>query len=428
MTKQFFTKDYYKSNRKDLVKSLPLNSIVILFSAEQFPKNGDQYYKYRQNSNLYYFTGLTQEKTIIVLHKGHKNDIYDEYAFIIEADQKMLTWIGHKYSKEEASAISGIEKIEYLDSFGETMGKILSRGKTIYYSSRSNIRGIQYKNNIAEASINSLRKSFYNISIRDLEPFIVDLRLIKKEEEIQAIQTAIDITKTAFDNVLKFVKPNVYEYAVEAELSHSILSAGAQDFAYLPIVASGASSCVLHYCTNRNICKDGELLLMDFGAEQDYYAADVTRTIPVNGKFTPRQKEVYNSVLSVFKQMKVKMTPGTCINQLNTECETLIEQELLKLNLITQEDIANQTDEHPALKKYFMHGLSHFIGLDVHDVGKKDTKLLAGMVLSCEPGIYVAEEGFGIRLENDILVAEKPIDLCQNIPIEVDEIERLMKK
>lgn len=427
--KQFFTKDFFKSNREELYKTITPDSLVVLFSAEQFPKSGDQQYKYRQNSDTYYFTGLTQEKTIIVLHNDAKNNVVNEYAFIVEPNEKMVTWTGHKYLKDEVIEISGIENVYFIDSFGEIISHILKKKiKSIYYSTRSNVRGSQYKNPAAEAWVNAMRKMYSWVEIKDLDPFSMQLRLEKKPQEIAAMQQAIDLTGNAFKEVLEFVKPEVYEFEVEANLYKNIVSKGAQDWAYLPIVASGKNNCILHYCTNRNVCKDGDLLLMDFGAEQDYYAADITRTIPVNGKFTARQKEVYNSVLSVFKQMREKLLPGTTINDLNKECEALIEQELLKLKLITETDIANQTPENPAFKKYFMHGLSHFIGLDVHDTGKKDTVLKKGMILSCEPAIYIAEESIGIRLENDILIDDKPIDLCANIPIEAEDIEALMKK
>ena len=214
----------------------------------------------------------------------------------------------------------------------------------------------------------------------------------------------------------------VYEYEVEAEISHHFIKNGVESHAYSPIIAAGKNNCVLHYETNRELCKNGDLLLMDFGAEYNYYAADLSRTIPISGKFTNRQKQVYASVLKVLKEMKTKYVPGQTIRKLNKECELLIQEELVSLGLLSEADIKNQNEDSPALKKYYMHGVSHFIGLDVHDVGVKDTVLLPGMVLSCEPGIYIAEEGFGIRLENDILVAENPIDLCSNIPIEISEV------
>ena len=250
----------------------------------------------------------------------------------------------------------------------------------------------------------------------------IENSLQKQKEEIAIIQKAIDITGEAFKKVLDFIVPGVYEYEVEAEISHHFIKNGVESHAYSPIIAAGKNNCVLHYETNRELCKNGDLLLMDFGAEYNYYAADLSRTIPISGKFTNRQKQVYASVLKVLKEMKTKYVPGQTIRKLNKECELLIQEELVSLGLLSEADIKNQNEDSPALKKYYMHGVSHFIGLDVHDVGVKDTVLLPGMVLSCEPGIYIAEEGFGIRLENDILVAENPIDLCSNIPIEISEV------
>ena len=397
---------------------LPNNSISILFPAEEFSRNADTLYKYRQNSDLFYFSGLKQEKTIILLHKTENQE--QEYAFIIEPNEKMLIWTGHKYSIDEAKDISGIKNIFYLTEFEKVFQEIYNPDSLVYYSMSSNVRGLIYENKIVAAWKESLKNE--EIQYRDLDTFSMQLRLQKEKEEIDLMQIAIDITGEAFEQILKFLSPGIYEYEVEAEISRWFIKNGVEAHAYSPIIASGKNNCVLHYETNRNLCKNGDLLLMDFGAEYNYYAADLTRTIPISGKFSNRQKQVYSSVLKVLKEMKTKFVPGNTIRELNKECELLIQEELLKLDLLTEADIKNQEDDKPAFKKYFMHGLSHFIGLDVHDVGKKDTVLLPGMVLSCEPGIYIAEEGFGIRLENDILVAENPIDLCSNIPIEISDI------
>ena len=423
-----FDSSFYKTNRDNLFNEIYPESLIVLFSAEQFPKNGDQYFKYRQNSDTYYFSGFTQEESSLLLYKGKNSDSFEEYAFIIEPNEKMITWIGHKYSKEEASEISGIENVKFNDKFEEIFEKLIKITKHLYFSHKSNIRGIKYDNHTLKNWLDSVVKITQDINIQDIDPISMKLRLNKSNIEIEISQKAIDITGQTFHELLKFVKPDVYEYQVEAKILHGFITRGAQDAAYLPIVASGENNNILHYCTNRNQCKEGDLLLLDFGAELDYYAADITRTIPVSGKFTQRQKEVYNAVLDIHKQMKQKMVAGTTINNLNAECEMLMQEQLIKLNLLTQSDIDNQSEDNPAFKKYYMHGLSHFIGLDVHDTGKKDTVLEPSMILSCEPAIYIKEEGFGIRLENDILVGEDgPIDLCAHIPIEADEIEELMK-
>jgi len=422
LNEEFFTK-----NRVNLFNEILPNSIVILFSAEQFPKNGDQYYKYRQNSDTYYFSGMTQEDTVVMLHKDENSDKFQEFAFIIEPNQKMITWTGYKYSKKDASNISGIKDVEFHENFESVFKNVTSKIKHLYFSHKSNVRGIQYQNSLFNQWSKKNKNVIDKLEVIDLDPHSMKLRLQKAPEEQNTIQKTIDITGETFLDLLKFVKPGVYEYQVEAEMLNGFFKRGAQDYAYLPIVASGKNNNILHYNTNRNICKEGDLLLLDFGAELDYYAADLSRTIPISGKFTTRQREVYSAVLNVQKQMIKKIIPGTTIRELNSECEILIQDELLKLKLISKYDIDSQNEENPAFKKYYMHGVSHFIGLDVHDVGKKDTPLIPGMFLSCEPAIYIAEEGFGIRLENDILVSpNQPIDMCKNIPIEADEIENLM--
>ncbi len=409
--KNILDNNFFSKNRERLFQILPKNSLALVFSAETFPRNGDALYKYRQNSDMFYYSGLKQEKTILLLHKTDKNQT--EYAFIIEPNAKMLIWTGHKYSIDEAKEISGIKNIFFINHFDNILNSILAETSTVFYSMSSNVRGLAYCNNNISEWKNSLNDK--NIYFKDLDILSMQLRLQKSSEEITCMQKAIDITGEAFEKVLKIIRPGMYEYEIEAEITKYFISMGIESHAYLPIIASGKNNCVLHYETNRNMCKAGDLLLLDFGAEFNYYAADLTRTIPISGNFNQRQKNVYNSVLKVLNEMKTRMIPGTTINKLNKECEFLIQEELLHLDLLTTKEIKNQNPDSPVLKKYFMHGLSHFIGLDVHDVGKKDTILLPGMVLSCEPGIYIAEEGFGIRLENDILVADKPVDLCEKI-------------
>ena len=425
---QFFDSSFFSRNRKNLVSQILPNSIAVFFSAEEFPRNGDQYYKYRQNSDLFYLSGLTQEKSILVIYKDSSSKKTEEYVFIIEPDQKMITWTGHKYSKDEVHKISGITNVEFLGKFEEILTGLLLKTSSIYYSFSSNIRGIGYENTQIKNWKALFEKKRSNLLFNDIDPICMHLRLQKSKEEILVMQKAIDITGNSFKKALNFITPGVWEYEIEAELTRDFINAGANGHAYLPILASGLDNCILHYNTNRKKCLDGDLLLMDFGAEVNYYCADLSRTVPISGKFSTRQKQVYSSVLSVFKEIKTKIKPGNTIRQLNNECGELIQEELLKLGLLNRSQIELQDSEMPAYKKYFMHGVSHFIGLDVHDAGKKDTILQPGMILSCEPAIYIPEEGFGIRLENDILVDDSPIDLCENIPIEIEEIEYLMSR
>ncbi|MDL2261979.1 Xaa-Pro aminopeptidase [Bacteroidales bacterium OttesenSCG-928-I21] len=423
----FLDKAFFCNNRIKLYNLIDQNSLIILCSADQYPRNGNQFFKYRQNSDIYYFSGLQQEDTILILHKNEKKQTVEEYAFIIKSDEKMLTWTGHKYTTAEVTEISGIQNVEYLENFDSIFGSIIKSVQNVYFSFSGNIRVENQKNSTIEKLAELIKEKFPLKNIQNLDSYSHFLRLTKEPQEIETIKKACAITGNSFASILKFVKPNIYEYQVEAEITRNFLSAGSQGFAYLPIVASGQNSCVLHYITNREMCKTGDLLLLDFGAELDNYASDVSRTIPISGKYTKRQKEVYNSVLNVMKQIKQKFVVGNNIVNLNKECAKLIEEELLNLGLLKKEDISAQSLENPAYKKYFMHGVSHYMGLDIHDVGDRKANLMPGMILSCEPGIYIPEEGFGIRLENDILITETtPIDICEHIPIEIEEIEYAM--
>ncbi|MDR2009288.1 MAG: aminopeptidase P N-terminal domain-containing protein [Bacteroidales bacterium] len=423
----FLKKDFFSNNRKKLYNLLEPDSIVILFSADSYPRSGNQFFKFRQNSDIYYFSGLDQEETIVLLHKDTKSETINEYAFITEPDEEILVWTGHKYTKEEVRNISGIENTEYLDAFQKSIKQIINQADNIYYSFCGNIRAGNLKNLSLENLKILISQEYKNKNQIDLDIYSHSLRVAKEKHEIQTIQRACNITGECFSEILKYVRPGVYEYQVEAEITRKLLSLGAQDFAYLPIIVSGRDNCVLHYTTNRKVCNDGDLLLLDFGSELDYYASDVSRTIPVSGKYTKRQKEVYNSVLKVMKQIKQKFVTGNSIVNLNKECGELIQNELLQLGLLKEQDIKKQNPEKPAYKKYFMHGVSHYMGLDIHDVGNRNAPLIPGMILSCEPGIYIPEEGFGIRIENDILITENsPVDLCKDIPIEADEIEEIM--
>lgn len=416
--------DFFKNNRKRLAKLIDPESLVVFFSAEVLPRSGDQSFKYRQNSDTFYFSGLTQPETCILIQTDNSKNIFYEHAFIIEPKEEIIIWTGHKYSKDEVIEISGIERVSYINEFEITLEERIKKSKNVYFSFKSNVRGINYFHSQNSNYTEKIKSGLYGLkNILNIDPFSMELRLIKQQVELFQIKKAIEITANCFSEIRQIVKPGIFEYEIEAIIYKNVISAGANDVAYLPIVASGKNNCVLHYTTNRNKCLAGELLLLDFGSEYNYYAADLTRTIPVCGYFTKRQEDVYMAVRNVQKEMITKMKPGTTINKLNAECEILIEQELLSLGLLSKEDIANQRPDNPVLKRYFMHGVSHFLGLDVHDVGKKDIELKPGMVLTCEPAIYIAEEGFGIRLENDILITNaNPDDLCSYIPIDLEDL------
>ncbi len=416
----------FERNRKKVVKFLQPNSLVVVHSNDQMYRNGDQYYPFRQSSDLFYLSGIDQEKTILTLCPNHPNKELREILFIIESNEKIAVWEGHKYTKEESEKTSGIKNIKYLSEFESIFRELAIKAETIFLNLNENPKFKPDTASADERFVESVKKEFPAHELERLAPLMKSVRLKKDQEEIELMKEACKITASAFDRVLKFVKPGVTEYQVEAEITHEFLWNKATGHAYSPIIASGKSACILHYVENNKTCKDGDLLLMDFGAEYANYAADCTRTIPVNGKFTPRQKECYEAVLRVMKKAISWLTPGTTINRVNERVEKLLQEEHIKLGLYTQEDVENQDPKNPLVKKYYPHGTCHFIGLDVHDVGEKTTVLEDGMVLTCEPGIYIPEENIGIRIENDIIVNLKPIDLMAGIPKEVEEIEESM--
>lgn len=413
-------------NRSKLEKKLKPNSLAIIHSNDEMPRNGDQNFPFRQNSDMFYLTGLDQEKSILTLFSNHPDEKMREIAFIVETDDHMVTWYGHKYSLEDAAKVSGIKTIKWLGQYEGILRDFMTRAEFVYLNTAENSR---YSTEVISRDLRNakqLRKEFPLHNYLRLAPILNDMRLVKEPEEIKLLQKACDITGDAFKRVLSFVKPGVMEYQVEAEITHEYISRGASGHSYPPIVASGVNNNILHYNQNDQPCKDGDLLLLDFGAEYGNYAGDCSRTIPVNGKFTPRQREVYEAVLRVLKQATAMMVPGTTIDTYHARVCDIMSAELVTLGLLTQEDIDQHKGDKPACFKYFMHGTSHFIGLDVHDPGTKQVPLSKGMVLSCEPGIYITDEGFGIRLENDILVDDEPVNLMAHIPIEPNEIEALM--
>lgn len=417
----------FQKNRKKLAGKLKKESVAIIHSNDEMPRNGDQFFAYRQNSDFFYLTGIEQEKSILVLCPDHVNEKLKEVLFLLKPNKKLEIWEGHKLTHEEAQKIAGIETVKWIDDFSFSVGEMLQTKGTIYMNIPENTKFQPEVKSRDFRKFLEFGEKFPLHQFDRLAPFLAELRMVKESEELELMQKACDITNKAFHRVLKSVKPGIMEYEVEAEMTYEFLKNGASGHAYAPIVASGKNACALHYVDNDAECKDGDLLLMDFGAEYANYAADCTRTIPVNGKFSPRQKECYQSVLNVLKKAQKLLVPGTTINKINKKVNLMMEEEMIKLGLFTQEDVKNQNPSSPLYFTYFMHGTSHFIGLDVHDVGGKDFPLQKGMVLTCEPGLYIAEENLGIRLENDIVVDEKPVNLMEDIPIEIDEIEALMK-
>ncbi len=428
--------ELFVRNREKLLQMIKPNSVVLVCGNDESPRSGDQFFTYRQNPDLFYLTGIDQERTILMLAPEHPNPKYREILFLVYGDKTMETWYGHKFTEEEAKKISGAKTVKWLSEFDSILGDVMQHVEFVYMNTNENPRfstSVPYKD---LRFISQVKNRFPLHEYKRVAPLITKLRLKKDEKEVEVIQNACKITNDAFHRVLKFMRPGVMEYEIEAEITHEFLRQGASGHAYSPIIASGRNACILHYPDNDKPCLDGDLILLDFGAEYGNYAADTTRTIPVNGKFSPRQRQVYEAVLRVMKQAINLMVPGKTINSLNLEVDALITDELVNLGLLKAEEVAKERKEKPNLErekklafKYFMHGNSHFMGLDVHDVGSKDTPFEPGMLLSCEPGIYIPEENIGIRLENDILITDgKPIDLLASEPIEPDDIEALMRR
>ena len=414
-------------NRKKFAAQLPPNSMAILFASDEMPRSADQAFVFRQNPDLFWLTGIDQEKTILIIYPDCPNPMYRETLFLRKTNEIIAVWEGHKYTKEEAKAASGIDKINWTETFEEVLPSLMAYCEHVYLNLNENDRAaneVPYKD-IRFA--NELKYSYPAHSIKRLGPIMSKLRSVKHATEIELIKRACNITRDAFIRVCKFMKAGVMEYEVEAEIIHEFIRQRASGHAYTPIIASGYSACVLHYIENNKACNDGDLVLMDFGAEYANYAADLTRTIPANGKFTQRQKDVYNAVLRVMKQAKTMLKPGAILAEYNKEVGKIMESELIGLGLLNKDEVAKQDEENPLYKKYFMHGTSHFLGIDVHDIGNRYAPMQVGNVFTCEPGIYIPEEKLGIRIENDILITENGIvDLMQDIPAEVEEIETLM--
>lgn len=416
-------------NRSRYNKAINPNSLAIFNSNDEMPRNGDQDFPFRQNSDFFFLTGIDQAKSILFIFPDCPLIKYREALFLEETNDHIAAWYGKKYSKDEAIKVSGIKNVFWLDSYESALKEVMSLCEYVYLNANENPR---YSNDVPYRDFrfnHDLHKKFPQHKYERSAPIVSKLRMIKSNIEIELIKKAINITAKGFDRLLKFVKPGVMEYEVEAEITHEFIRNKANGHAYYPIVASGAGACVLHYIENNKVCKNGDLLLLDFGAEYANYAGDLSRTIPVNGKFNKRQKEVYTACLNVMKAAKKLMIAGTTIDTYHAQVCKIMEKELIKLGLFTEKDVKNQDPAKPLFFKYFIHGTSHFMGLDVHDVGTKQDIIQPGMIFSCEPGIYIQEEGIGIRIENDILITKKGnIDLMAHIPVEVEDIERLMKK
>lgn len=401
----------FSRNRSRLLSLLPESSLALLDSNPRMVRNGDQFYPYRQHSNFFYLTGIAQQGSFLMLSSEGVT------LFIRKPDPKTLLWTGPLISMEEAKALSGITDIRWLDDLDSSLEKLAEKVGSLFLSPHSD----------GEISKRATRLFPY-LEQASLDSLMTGLRMIKEPEEVEAIRKACAITRSAFLSVVEKLKPGMREFGVEAEITAEFIREGAQGHAFEPIVASGANALILHYVENDGICRDGELVLMDFGAELNNYAADCSRTLPIGGKFTKRQRELYDSVHQVFIQARKLMLPGVKMDEFHKQVGELWEEQHLKLGLYTRKEAEKMRPTELLWKKYYMHGTSHSLGLDVHDPFAHSEPFAPGMILTCEPGIYIANEGIGIRLENDILITEDgPIDLMETIPIEAEEIEDLLQ-
>ena len=420
--------ELFIKNRLKLSKQMVSNSIAIFNSNDVFSTGADSTLPFEQHRNIFYLSGVDQEESILLIFPDAKQEAHREVLFVKETNDHIAIWEGAKLSKLQATASSGIKTVYWLEEFQSIFSRLMEESTHFYYNNNEHYRQAVEMETREDRFLKMVKSSYPAHKMVPNFPIMEALRGVKESEEISLIKTACDITEKGFNRVLGFVKPGVMEYEIEAEYTHEFLRNRSKGFAYTPIIASGYNACVLHYIDNNQECKDGDLLLMDVAAEYANYSSDMTRTIPVNGRFTARQKAVYQAVLNVKNHATKLLVPGTMWDAYHVEVGKLMTSELLGLGLIDKVDVQNEDPKWPAYKKYFMHGTSHHMGLDTHDFGALKSPMQANMVFTVEPGIYIPEENMGIRLEDDVVIQAKgsPVNLMQNIPIEIDEIEALM--
>jgi Xaa-Pro aminopeptidase len=423
-------KQLYIKNRASFKQLMEPNSLAVFNSNDIFPISADSTMPFQQHRDILFLSGVDQEESILVIFPDSKNEAHKEVLFLKETSDLIAVWEGEKLNKEQAFEVSGIKTVYWLNQFPVMFKQMMADASNVYINTNEHLRANTEVETREDRFIKQLKSDYPAHQVRKSAPIMHRIRSIKDAIEIELLQKACKITEAGVRRLLSYIKPGVWEYEIEAELAHEFLRNRSKGFAYTPIIASGKNACVLHYIENNQQCKDGDVILLDVGAEYANYASDLTRCIPVNGRFTARQKEVYNAVLHVKKSAEKLLVPGTIMADYQKEVVRIMEGQLLNLGLISQLDITNQNPEWPAYKKYFMHGTSHFMGLDTHDVGLWNEPIKAGMVFTCEPGIYIPEEGLGIRLEDDLVVQESgaPFNLMKDIPLEADEIETLMNE
>ena len=423
-------KQLYIKNRASFKQLMEPNSLAVFNSNDIFPISADSTMPFQQHRDILFLTGVDQEESILVIFPDSKNEAHKEVLFLKETSDLIAVWEGEKLNKEQAFEVSGIKTVYWLNQFPVMFKQMMADASNVYINTNEHLRANTEVETRENRFVKQLKSDYPAHQVRKSAPIMHRIRSIKDAIEIELLQKACKITEVGVRRLLSYIKPGVWEYEIEAELAHEFLRNRSKGFAYTPIIASGKNACVLHYIENNQQCKDGDVILLDVGAEYANYASDLTRCIPVNGRFTARQKEVYNAVLHVKKSAEKLLVPGTIMADYQKEVGRIMEGQLLNLGLISQLDITNQNPEWPAYKKYFMHGTSHFMGLDTHDVGLWNEPIKAGMVFTCEPGIYIPEEGLGIRLEDDLVVQESgaPFNLMKDIPLEAEEIETLMNE
>lgn len=418
-------------NRRRLTRGLKPGSLAVVQANDIYPTNADGVMGFVQNSDLYYLTGVDQEETVLVLFPDAPDEKMREMLFLRETSEQISIWEGEKLSKQHASERTGIpvRSIHWLGEFDRLLRIVLFQARRVYLNTNEHARATVEVESRDLRLVRRLQDEFPLHRFDRLAPLMHDLRVIKSRLEVDLIREAIRITNDGFHRVLRFVKPGVREYEIEAEMIHEFTRQGAQGFAFPPILASGKNACVLHYVTNNHVCHDGDLVLLDFGARQSNYNADLTRTIPVNGRYTKRQRAVYQAVLRVVRAATGMLRPGVILKEYQERVGAIMEEELIKLGLLKSAEVKKQDPDKPLYKKYFMHGTSHHLGLDVHDVGDTWRPVAPGMVFTVEPGIYIREEGIGVRIENDVLITKRgAVDLMEKVPVEIEEIEELMAK
>ncbi|MEJ6524206.1 MAG: Xaa-Pro aminopeptidase [Opitutales bacterium] len=418
----------FSQSRKDLCEKLPKKALAITNANDVLPTNADGSLPIHPNSDLFYLSGIEQEESILILFPDASNPKHREVLFLREPSEHLKIWEGYKHSKEDAQKISGIETVYWTKDFDDTFQLLAMEAEVFFLNENEHSRAANEVETRDKRFNAGIRNQYPLHKIDRLAPHLHGLRFCKKSEEIKLIKQAIDVTTRGFRKVLRMVKPGVAEYEVEAEWAKEFIRRRSK-FAYTPIVASGENACVLHYLQNDQICKKGDLLLMDVGACYANYNADLTRTIPVSGKFTRRQKQVYNSVLRVLRQSINNATVGKSLKEWQTDSHDMMTEEMLRLKLITKADVKKQDPDQPACRKFYMHGLGHSLGLDVHDVSNGQTEFKENSIFTVEPGIYLPGEGFGIRLEDDIQITKNgPVNLMSKVPIEAEEIEQIMNR